>query len=395
MTRAATNPWRTWAADPDARRWTLGVEEEILLVEPPGWNLAQAADEVLPRLPRTTDGHANPETHAGALELATGVHGRVADAAAELRTLRASVSATTGELGLSAATAGTHPFTVWRETNLGHGDRQDEVYDSMRELARREPSFALHVHLGVPDPDDAIRLLDRMRVHLPTVLALSANSPFWQGRHTGLASVRTPLFQAFPRVGLPRRFGDYATWVDAISALVDRDAFPDPTYLWWDVRPQPRLGTVEIRVCDAQTTVTETTALVALIQCLGRHELEEGDGRIAERVPQELLEENRFIAARDGARASLLDPDERIRRPLEETVPPLLERLRPHAEDLGCLDELAVVGDLLAEPSARRQATVARGEARLPGLVAWMAGAFGAADRPPAAPAEERSAAAR
>ena len=146
----------------------------------------------------------------------------------------------------------------------------------MRELARREPTFALHVHVGVRRTRGAIRLTNRMRAHLPLLLALSVNSPFWQGRDTGLGSARTPLFQAFPRVGIPRAFKDYADWVEAVDLLIRCDAFPEPTFLWWDVRPQPRFGTVEVRILDAQTTVAETAALAALVQCIAKLEVRGG-----------------------------------------------------------------------------------------------------------------------
>ena len=189
---------------------------------------------------------------------------------------------------------------MWHETVLSSGDRYDTVYDSMRELARREPTFALHVHVGVPDPEAGIRLFNRMRAHLPLLLALSANSPFWQGRDSGLSSARTPLFQAFPRVGIPRPFADYGEWVDTVGLLVRSGAFPDASYLWWDVRPVPRFGTVEVRVMDAQTTVTETAALVALVQCIARLEATEGFASPLLVDSTELLTENRFIAARDG-----------------------------------------------------------------------------------------------
>ena len=223
-------------------------------------------------------------------------------------------------LGLSCASAATHPFTVWQETVVSTGPRYELVYGSMRELARREPTFALHVHVGVDDPEDAIRLTNRMRAHLPLLLALSVNSPFWQGRDTGLGSARTPLFQAFPRVGIPRVFEDYADWVEAVDLLIRCDAFPEPTFLWWDVRPQPRFGTVEVRILDAQTTVAETAALVALVQSMARLEVQEG--YVSERLvrTQEALDENRFIAARDGMEGTLIDPDRECRVPAREQL---------------------------------------------------------------------------
>src|SRR6185503_7587225 len=168
----------------------------------------------------------------------TGVHGTVPEAAAELKALRAALAEHLADLGLRAAAAGTHPSTVWSETVVSSHERHKLVYGSMRELARREPTFALHVHVGVSDPEDAIRLAGRMRAHLPLLLGLSANSPFWQGRDTGLASARTPLFQAFPRVGIPRAFDSYTHYVEAVDLLIAGGAFPEPTFLWWDVRPQ-------------------------------------------------------------------------------------------------------------------------------------------------------------
>ena len=125
----------------------------------------------------------------------------------------------------------------------------------MRELARREPTFALHVHVAVPDAEIAVRACNAMRAHLPVLLALSANSPFWQGRDSGLASARTPVFQAFPRTGIPREFATYAEYVEAIDVLMRCGAIPEPTFIWWDVRLQPRFGTLEVRIMDAQTRV--------------------------------------------------------------------------------------------------------------------------------------------
>ena len=179
----------------------------------------------------------------------------------ELEDLRGALEGQLRTLGLRAAASGTHPFAVWQEMRVSTGPRYQHVYDSMRELARREPTFALHVHVGVASPDAAIDLMNRMRGHLPLLLALSANSPLWQGRDTGLASARTPLFQAFPRVGIPRTFRDYGDWVAAVEVLLRCEAFAEPTFLWWDVRPQPRFGTVEVRILDAQSTVAETVAL--------------------------------------------------------------------------------------------------------------------------------------
>jgi carboxylate-amine ligase len=246
----------------------------------------------------------------------------------------------------------------------------------MRELARREPTFALHVHVGVSDPEAAILLHNRLRVHLPLLLALSVNSPFWQGRDTGLASARTPLFQAFPRVGIPRAYASYEDYVETVDLLLRCEAFPEPTFLWWDVRPQPRFGTVEVRIMDAQITTFETAALVALVQSVARLELEEGYHVDAQGDRAEVLAENRFLAARDGMGARLIDAVAERRVPARELLSRLLDAARPHAADLGCEDLLDMLVMLGEEPGAKRQRRVARELGCLPGLVERLSAAF-------------------
>jgi carboxylate-amine ligase len=365
--------WAQWAGTSSSTAFTLGVEEEGMFVTPLAWNLAGAIDEVLPRLPAAVAAHATAETHAAAFEIATGVHESVETAVAELKELRAALRQTVESCGLAVASAGTHPFAVWRDVAVSTGARQALVYGSMRELARREPTFALHVHVGVPDPEDAIRVANAMRVHLPVLLALSANSPFWQGRDTGLASARTPLFQAFPRVGIPRAFADYEDWTSTVDLLVRCEAFPEPTFLWWDVRLQPKLGTVEIRIMDAQTKIERNAALVALVQSLVRLEALEGYAGVLASTSPEILDENRFLAARDGTKASLIDPLAERRIPLAESLPGMLDACRPHAQDLGCADALDAVNELVEDPNAARQLEIARQPDRLLGLVSALA----------------------
>jgi carboxylate-amine ligase len=296
--------------------------------------------------------------------------------AGESRSLREWLASDLQPLDLRAASAGTHPFAVWQDTRVSAGRRYRFLYGSMRELARREPTFALHVHVGVPDAESAIRLLNRMRTHLPVLLALSANSPFWQGRDTGLASARTPLFQAFPRVGIPRMFDDYADWVATVGLLLRCEAFPEPTFLWWDVRPQPRFGTVEVRVMDAQTRPEDSAALVALVQCIARLELEEGYASLEAMRCPEVLDENRFLAARDGVDARLIDARTEQRVPVRTQVRDLLDLCAPHAADLGCEAALAGIEDLAARGGAERQVARARSEERLAGLVEGLADDF-------------------
>jgi glutamate---cysteine ligase / carboxylate-amine ligase len=372
-----TRPLPEWAIWNEDSNFTVGAEEEIMLLHPSDWSLAQQAGRALEALREPLTDHVTAETQGAVVELHTSPHPDVGALAAELLDLRKQLESELSLLGLRAASAGTHAFTVWQETVVSSAPRYQAVYGSMRELARREPSFALHVHVGIPDPETAIRVLNAMRAHLPMLLALSVNSPFWQGRDTGLASARTPLFQAFPRVGIPRVFADYSDWAQAVDLLVRCEAFPEPSFLWWDVRPQPRFGTVEVRILDAQGTVAETAALCALVQSIARLEANEGYAHEKLVRTQEVLDENRFLAARDGMEARLIDPEIERRVPARELLADLIEACRPHARALGCESELASIEQLFERTGAERQVDVAREHPdRLPGLVSSLAEAF-------------------
>jgi carboxylate-amine ligase len=380
-----TRPLPDWALWPeDAADYTLGAEEEVMLLDPGSWSLAQQIDRVLPALRPELGPHVTAETHKSALELRTRAHRGVSPLASELVDLRAALDAQLRRLGLRAAAAGTHPFAVWHETEVSTGPRYEAVYGSMRELARREPTFGLHVHVGVSTPAAAIELYNRLRAHLPLLLALSVNSPLWQGRDTGLASARTPLFQAFPRVGVPRVFRNYQEWVEAVDLLLRAEAFSDPTFLWWDVRPQPRFGTVEVRILDVQSTAGETAALVALVQSLARLELEEGYASRELLSMPEVIQENRFLAARDGMDARLIDPVSERQTPARVQLEELLSACLPHARELGCEPELASIASLSERTGSRRQLDAWRTAGNLPAVVAGLADLF-TADGPPRA----------
>jgi glutamate---cysteine ligase / carboxylate-amine ligase len=370
--------WAAWSET--SEDYTVGAEEEVMLLVPGRWRLAQEIDRVLETLEPELGEHVTAETHQAALELATRPHRDVRSLASEMRELRGALEAQLEGLGLRAAAAGTHPFTVWQETLVSTGPRYAQVYGSMRELARREPTFGLHVHVGVSSPAAAIELYNRLRLHLPLLLALSANSPLWQGRDTGLASVRTPLFQAFPRVGIPRPFASYRDWVEAVDVLLRCDAFADPTFLWWDVRPQPRFGTVEVRIMDVQSTVAEAAGLVALVHSLARLELEEGYAPPELLELPEVLHENRFIAARDGMDARFIDPLKERSVPARLLLEEVLTACLPHARELGCQDELVGVAGLAEQTGARRQLDLLREGGSLPRVVARLAAVFAADD---------------
>lgn len=346
-----------------------------MLLDPTDWGLAHEGERILGRLTPALGAHAAAETHQATLELATLPHARVADTAHEAAELRAALSAVLSGHGLRAASAGTHPLALWSDTRVSDSARYQLVYETMRELARREPTFALHVHVGVADPESALMLQNRLRTHVPLLLALAANSPFWQARDTGLASARTPIFQAFPRVGVPRAFRSYEHYVEVVDQLLRVHAFPASTFLWWDVRLQPSLGTVEIRAMDAQITPADTAALAALVQTIAHLELEEGYAAEGLIGAEEVIHENRFLAARDGMRAGFIDPVAERRVSAQDALDDLLQAARGHAEQLGCEGMLDHLRAMALETGAQRQLRFAR-EHELPGLVGALAERF-------------------
>jgi carboxylate-amine ligase len=347
-----------------------------MLLNPLDGSLAQSSDRVLARLSPALAAHTSPETHAAVLELATGIHRTVGGAVAELSALRARLAGELREMGLGAMSAGTYPLVSPEESRVSGSGRYRIVAESMRVLARREPTLALHVHVGVPDPEDAVRVLNGLRTAVPVLLALSGNSPFCRGRDTGFVSARTVMFKAFPRTGTARRFGDYGDYVDTVDALIASGALPDPSFLWWDVRLQPSLGTVEVRVMDAQSAVADSTALIALVQSLVCLELE---GDPTERdVGPEVLEENRFLAARDGLDARLIDPVLKTLVPVSELVDELVNECRPYSAALGCEPELDRVSELAAGNGAESQRAWAEGPGGVSRVVSILAGRFAA-----------------
>ncbi len=362
--------WSDWRSGAPAH--TLGVEEELMVLGGQRLQLEPAGPRAAEALPPHLRAVVSVETHASALEIHTSVQERVADAAAELAGLRAEIAGELEAMGLRAASAGTHPLSLGLDTPVTQQDRYQDLYRSLGELARREPTFALHIHVGLPTPEAALRAYDSLRPAVPLLIGLAANSPFWRGRDSGLASARTFVFGAFPRTGLPRAFATYAQYVAALDALIGAGAIADHTFVWWDLRLQPHLGTIEIRAMDAQIEVWETAALVALVQCLVRSGAEEGPG---EAPPPEVLDENRFIAARDGVQACLID--EGRPTPLPVLLDRLLARLAPHAEDLGCVAELEAARGLARENGAARQRRAAA-ELGVTGIAGALADAYAA-----------------
>jgi carboxylate-amine ligase len=332
--------------------YTLGVEEEYMLLDAETFDLVQHVDTVLGEIAgHELEANVNPELMQSVLEVSTPVCRTPADVDRALRRLRGYVTGIAQAKGLRVGSAGTHPFSLFERQRITARDRYRNLVDQMQYVARRELIFGLHVHVAVPDPESAIQVVNGLLPHLAPLLALSASSPFWRGEPTGLASARQMVFAAFPRSGPPPRFRDYADYAEVVGQLEKTGCIADYTHIWWDIRPHPRLGTVEIRICDAVTRVEEAVAIAAYVQALvkllsERHEA----GETIETYHRILTTENKWLAGRYGLEAPLMDlaTGRRNRVPVAQLVRRTLKELEPHVRDLGSERELEGIHDILA-----------------------------------------------
>jgi carboxylate-amine ligase len=332
---------------------TLGMEEELLLVDAGTHQLAHAAEEVLGavELPETLAAH---EAFAAEIELRTPVCDDVAGAARALASARAAAQAA----GATLMASGLHPSARWGDVRLTAKERYQQLDQTMRSLIRRTPECALHVHVGAPGPEAAIRMLNGLRPHLPLLQGLSANSPYWFGADSGLASARFSIVRAYPRRGVPRYFHDWAEYAETVQATGAAGEFDDYTFIWWDARAHPRLGTVEVREMDVQSSLEDAAALAALVQALAARALE---SEPTTHLPAEAIGESSFRASRDGVDATILHDG--ALRPLRDVARATVESVAGHARELGAADALAGVERILREGggAARQRAAAERG----------------------------------
>ena len=332
--------------------YTLGVEEEYMLLDGETLDLVQHVEAVL----AASEGdelaeRVNPELMQSVLEIATPVCRTAGDVQRELLKLRAYVSEVGREKGMRVGSAGTHPFSLFERQRITARDRYRNLVDQLQYIARRELIFGMHVHVAVDDPEKAIQVVNGLLPQLGPLLALSASSPFWRGEPTGLSSSRQMVFAAFPRSGPPPRFRDYADYADVVGQLERTGCIADYTHIWWDIRLHPRLGTVEIRICDAVTRVEDAVALAAYCQALVKQLSEQHDR--GEQIPSYhriLTTENKWLAARYGLEAPVMDLETgaRNRIPVAQLIRRTLKELQPHARELGSDRELEGIGEILA-----------------------------------------------
>ncbi|HEY1775051.1 MAG TPA: YbdK family carboxylate-amine ligase [Solirubrobacteraceae bacterium] len=319
--------------------FSLGVEEECFLVDPVSGAQANASAEVLARV-RTTKGSVAAELHACQVELITEICSDAGEAVAMLDDLRRAVRAT----GAGMIGSGTHPAALEGEAEITDKTRYERIHDLLGD-AVATPVAGLHVHVGMPDRETAIRAFNALRAYLPLLAALAANSPFRHRRDTGLASARDMTIRSWPRSGVPPAMDDYEAFCATTERLTRAANVPDYTWFWWKLRPHPRLGTVEIRALDTQCVGEHTLGLVALTHCLARHAAEAAP---APALPPEILEEAIFRAARYGVDADLPDGEGNL-RPVRQLLSEALSIAARYANELNCAEALDGVPLLLEQ----------------------------------------------
>jgi glutamate---cysteine ligase / carboxylate-amine ligase len=339
--------------------YTLGVEEEYMLLDPVSFDLVQHIETVLDAVQgdELAD-RLNPELMQSVLEIATPVCRTAGDVQRELTTLRGYVRDVAAAHRLRVGSAGTHPFSLFERQRITAKDRYRVLIDQLQYVARRELIFGMHVHVAVDDPDKAIQVVNGLLPHLAPLLALSASSPFWRGEPTGLASSRQIVFSAFPRSGPPPRFRDYEDYASVVGQLERTGCIADYTHIWWDIRPHPKWGTIEVRICDAVTRLEDAVAIAAYCQSVVKLLCERYEaGQEIPTFHRILTSENKWLAARYGLDAPIMDlpSGRRNRVPISKLVRRTLRDLEPHARELGCDDELDGIRALLDRGNSAEQ----------------------------------------
>jgi carboxylate-amine ligase len=340
--------------------FTLGIEEEFAIVDPETRELRSHIQEILEGGKIMLKEQIKPEMHQSVVELGTEICQSIVDARAHVIELRSKLAELASRGGLKIASVGTHPFSHWRDQQITQGDRYLEIVRDMQLLARANLIFGLHVHVGIPDRDVAIHVMNQARYFLPHIYALSVNSPFWVGHNTGLKGYRLKVFERFPRTGIPDAFESLSEYEDYCKLLVKTGCIDNPKKIWWDIRLHPFFDTLEVRVCDAQSRVDDTLAIAALIQAVivKLHKLLRQN--ITFRVyRRRLLDENRWRASRYGIDGKLIDFGNETEVDTRSLLNELLDFVSTEVSELGSQREMAHIERIMREGAgADRQLAV-------------------------------------
>lgn len=325
----------------DAPDFTIGIEEEYLLVNPETGALAEAPDALMEAAGERLGEQVSPEFLQCQIEVGTGVCTSVSEARLDLGRLRRTVAELAGAHGLAPIAASCHPFSDWRDQHFTQKDRYRELARDLQSVAERMLICGMHVHVGIPDRETRIDLMSQLTYFLPHLLALSASSPFWQGVDTGLDSYRLTIFDNMPRTGLPPILADWTDWRQSVETLTDLGVIEDGSKIWWDLRPSDSFPTLETRICDVSPRMEDTLMLAGLVQATLRRlwRLRQGNQRwrVYDRF---LIDENRWRAMRHGVRGGLIDFGARRIVPLPTLIDEWLDLIAEDAEALGCMAEV-------------------------------------------------------
>src|SRR5450432_1910057 len=330
--------------------FTLGIEEEFAIVDPETRELRSHIQEILEGGKVMLKEQIKPEMHQSVVELGTEICGSITDARTHVIELRSKLAELAGRGGLKIASVGTHPFSHWHDQLITEGERYQEIVKDMQLLARANLIFGLHVHVGIPDRERAIHVMNQARYFLPHLYALSVNSPFWVGRNTGLKGYRLKVFERFPRTGIPDAFESLSEYEDYCKLLIKTGCVDNAKKIWWDIRLHPFFDTLEIRVCDAQSRVDDTLALAALIQAVivRLHKLQHQN--LSFRIyRRRLIDENRWRASRYGLDGKLIDFGREAEMETRSLIHELLEFVSTEVGELGSEREMAHVERILDE----------------------------------------------
>jgi glutamate---cysteine ligase / carboxylate-amine ligase len=340
--------------------FTLGIEEEFAIVDPETRELRSHIQEILEYGKVILKEQIKPEMHQSVVELGTEICQSIVDARAHVIELRSRLAELAARSGLKIASVGTHPISHWRDQLITQGERYHEIVKDMQQLARANLIFGLHVHVGIPDREVAIHVMNQARYFLPHIYALSVNSPFWVGQDTGLKGYRLKVFERFPRTGIPDAFESLSEYEDYCKLLVKTGCVDNAKKIWWDIRLHPFFDTLEMRVCDAQSRVDDTLAIAALIQAViaKLHKLLRQN--ITFRVyRRRLLDENRWRASRYGIDGKLIDFGKETEVETRSLLNELLEFVSTEVNELGTQNEMAHIERIMREGTgADRQLAV-------------------------------------
>jgi carboxylate-amine ligase len=331
---------------------TVGVELELGIVDAESFQLISGSDQLRARVPDGLDSVIKPELMQCCIEVISGVCQDVSEARADLVGKLFTVQQAADASGQRLWWGATHPFGLWQQQDVTENQRYLDLVELLQELARRMITFGLHVHVGVDSGDKAVMICDRIMQHLPTLLALSASSPYWQTRDTGLQSHRSKLMEGLPTAGMPTLMRNWSEYVWLVNHMVETGFINTIREIWWDVRPHHNFGTVEVRVCDMPGNIDHVCGLTALIQCLVKKlsdEIDEGTYQFD--CHPMMVRQNKWRAARFGISARLVHAQDYRVRSVEEIACDLVDRLRDVAVDLGCESELLFVKEIGAGDS--------------------------------------------